>query len=181
MAVAVVLLAAVGAGIGLKQSADRKAAQAAAQAAADKKRAELGAAKDSAAKVLATVEKCESAVTVGVSLDDLSKLAATAREEVTTFERSSAAALMPDFTKAIGQATQAYLDSSRAWFEDNEKATKAWDAAYARWAKTYKGPSPDIKSFRDDSACQKLWSDAGGYIEAARSAFARETAGASQP
>jgi hypothetical protein len=176
-AIVIVLIVLIGAGVALKLTADRQAEE----AAAETQRLEMAAAKADAARVLASVEKCQSAVSVGVTLNDLSSLAATARQDVTTFERSSAAALMPGFTKAVAQATQAYLDSSRSWFEDNQRAKKEWDVAYDRWTKTYRGTSPDLEDFQDDSKYQKLWSDADGYIQAARSAFALETDVGTEP
>lgn len=78
-------------------------------------------AKAEASVVLSKVEECESAVTVGVNLKDLSKKAIIAREKALAFSRSEHGVLMPNFSKAVTLAAQDYVDSAGSSIESRAK------------------------------------------------------------
>jgi hypothetical protein len=177
LAVVVVLLAG-GGGVAWKMTADRAAAQAAAEAkaaaASAAKRVAMDKARSDASSVLTAVGECESAVKVGVALDNLSAMATTAEQEVEAFKRTDSATLMPDFTAAIAAAALAYTDSCRAWFEDDKIARKKYDAAVHQWIYHNKGIDPQFESFRNDTKYQALWSEASTQMLLAQSAFDQE-------
>jgi len=126
---------------------------------------------------MTSLEKCESAVSVGVTLDDLTALATTAQQDVQAFSRTDAANRMPEFTTAIAAAATSYQDSCRAWFDSNKAATKKYDAAVHKWI-YHNGKEPEIEDFRDDSEYQADWVAAGLSMEDARTAFKKNTAAA---
>lgn len=161
-----------GLGFSMKVQADRKAA---AVSAAKEKAAALSAAKAEASEALASVEKCESAVQVGVTLNDLSSMATEARSDVAAFNRSDSSKLLPRFSRSLTAASDAYVASCGQWFTDNESAMKRYEAATDAWIKSGVGDSPDLDDFKDDSAYQQSWSDAGTALEDARTALTQAT------
>lgn len=168
--VVLILLVVVGAvGLTQKQSADRQAAEAAAAAA----RATVEKDKTIANAALASVEKCESAVTTGVSLSDLQDLADTARGDMLVFARTDTAERMPRFTSNLEDAAQAYSDSCNAWMVSNKAAMKKYEVAVDKWVDG-KGRRPKLESYKDDTGYQAAWADAGASLDAARAAFATE-------
>ncbi|MDO8987669.1 MAG: zinc ribbon domain-containing protein [Coriobacteriia bacterium] len=167
-----VVLLATGVGVNAKVRSDRAEA---ARVAEEKHAAELESAKSAALVALTAVEKCESAVEVGVTLDDLSDMSTNAREEVLAFTRSDDSKLLPDFTKAIKVASDAYVDSASEWFADNETAMSKYNDAVDSWIESGSGDSPELEDFKDDSAYQQSWSSAGTAVAAARATLAAET------
>lgn len=164
----------VGFGVNAKIQSDR-AEVAAAKEAAEEQAAALKAAKTAALNALTALEKCESAVQVGVTLNDLSDISTDAREEVLAFTRSNSAKLLPRFTKAITEASDAYMHSCNAWLADNEAVMAKYDDAVDKWFTIGSGETPHPKDFKDDSEYQQLWSDAGTALDVARSALTEET------
>jgi hypothetical protein len=169
------LLIAGGVGVAWKVSSDNAAA-AEASARATKAAATAKADAAEASKVMTSVEKCESAVTVGVTLDDLTALATTAQQDVQAFSRTDAAQRMPEFEAAIAAAAQSYQDSCRHWFDANKAATKKYDAAVHTWIYGNGKEPKSIDQFRDDSAYQADWTAATLSMEGARAAFKKDTA-----
>lgn len=155
-----------------KVQTEQRAAAAAAAAAAARA---MARARTQASDVLTKVEECESAVTVGVSLEDLSEKASTAREAALAFSRSEDAKLLPDFTLDVLKAAQDYTDSCAAWFESNEAAQKKWEKAFDKWNALSSKPSPKLADFKDDSKYQALWVQAQEDLAKAR-ADLKETA-----
>lgn len=176
-ALVVLLLIGGGAAVTWKVSSDNAAAAAAARARAAKMAATARADAAEASSVMTSLEKCESAVSVGVTLDDLTALATTAQQDVQAFSRTDAANRMPEFTTAIAAAATSYQDSCRAWFDSNKAATKKYDAAVHKWI-YHNGKEPEIEDFRDDSEYQADWVAAGLSMEDARTAFKKNTAAA---
>jgi type II secretory pathway pseudopilin PulG len=164
-AVLVILVAGFAAVSSYQKAEAAKQAQAAAAA------RKLEEAKAAASKVLGKVEECQSAVTVGVLLDDLSKKAASAREAALEFSRSDNAAMLPEFSQAVNLAAQDYIDSCRAWFEDNKKAQAKWQKAYDKWDPLSGTPAPKLEDYQNDSKYQAMWSKADQDLATANSAL----------
>jgi hypothetical protein len=158
-------LVAAGGAIAWKVSSDRAAA---ALAASEREAVKQAAAE--ASKVMTAVEKCEGAVKVGVTLDDLSTLATSAEQAVEAFKRTDASKRMPTFTSAVAAAATYYTDSCAAWFEANKTATKKYDAAVHKWI-YHNAKEPQLEDFQDDSEYQAAWSMAGISMDEARAAF----------
>jgi hypothetical protein len=172
VALVAVLIIGGGAGVAWKVSADKAAAiEAEAAKAAATRQADAA----EASKVMTSVEKCESAVSVGVTLDDLTALATTAQQDVEAFNRTDTAARMPEFSTTIAAAATSYQDSCRAWFDSNKAATKKYEAAVHKWIYG-NGKEPKLESFQDDTAYQADWLIAGASMDSARTAFKKETA-----
>ncbi len=132
----------------------------------------IESAKIEASKVLNKVEKCETAVTVGTSLDDLKDKADKAQSEVRVFARSENGNALPEFTQYLQDAVEHYVDSCGTWFNDNESAEKKYDEAVDRWTKSPSAkPMPELKDYQDDSGYQDLWVEAQEDLESARSTF----------
>lgn len=132
--------------------------------------ARLRIAKTQASKVLSKLEACESAVTVGVTLDSLSEKSGQARQAVLEFSRSEYSSLMPKFTASATRAAQDYIDSCSSWFEDNKRAEKAWSAAYDKWDIFSGNKAPEMDDYKDDSETQSLWAKASEDLAVARAA-----------
>lgn len=173
--VVVVLVLALGSALGVtaKIRADRE--KAAAARAAVERAAELKRARGEALEVLAAVEKCESAVEVGVTLDDLSEMSTDAKQAVQAFKRSEASVLLPRFSKEVEKAADEYVESCRQWLSDNESAFDEYDEAVDRWADSGAGDSPDLDDFQDDSEYQQSWVNAGVALDMARASLEDES------
>lgn len=129
---------------------------------------QLRKAKVAASEVLGKIEACQAAVTVGVSLDALSEKAGAAQQAVLEFSRSEHASILPKFTPAATLATQDYVDSCSAWFEDNKRASEEWDKAYEKWQPLSGKSAPDIDDYKDDTRTQSLWQKADKDLTAAQ-------------
>jgi hypothetical protein len=177
IAAAILLIIGGGAAVAWKVSSDNAAAvRAEAAKAAATARADAAA----ASTVMTSVEKCESAVSVGVTLDDLTALATTAQQDVQAFNRTDTAKRMPEFAVAIAAAATSYQDSCRAWFDSNKAATKKYDAAVHKWI-YHNGKEPELEDFQDDTEYQADWLVAGVSMDDARTAFDKMTAAPTAP
>lgn len=152
------------------QKAKRRAAERA--AAMDSARAKGAAAIETARKngslALADVEKCQSAVHVGVTLQELQGLSSKADASALQFARTGDGALLPNFSFALEKAASLYEDSCAEWLADNNAATAKWQAAYDAWDPLSGEPAPKITAYKDDSKTQKSWDKASAALADAR-------------
>ena len=163
-ALCVALLAA--AGIGWKLYSDDRAQKAEAKRVAIARRvaAEEEATRKArlaeATKLMVVLEKTQTAVSVGLTLDELSDLVKDDQAAVMSFIRSEYSGDMPKFAGTASRVADLYLQSARHWDDAKKAATEKWDAAWNKYIYGGGKKPGDISSFLNDKHYQKDWSDA---------------------
>lgn len=121
----------------------------------------MRAAKAAAARVLADLEACESAVVNGSLVNDLLLNSTRARSSALAFAQSEHAKVLPEFAKTALASAQDYYNSCLVWQADEKQAKAAWSTGVAT------GQS-DLNSFRHPERYRSLWVRAGTSLGAAR-------------
>jgi hypothetical protein len=93
---------------------------------AAEKAQQLAVAKAAAAKVMADLDACETAVMGGESLNDLSKRATKASQSAQAFSRSPNGKLLPQVASAMSLVAKEYVNSCLVWAADDKAAAEFW-------------------------------------------------------
>lgn len=124
-------------------------------------KAQRDAAIAAAPPVLADVDACEAAVLHEAPVDTLTEVASRARKSTRAFAASDNGTALPEFTKSIVAAANAYYDSCTVWRKDEKAAIAALNSMRTP-------EKTDLDSYRHPVLYQTMWLTGAEHLGEAR-------------